>query len=496
MWSPNTARGPERQRWILVCFAALALGCSDDDASAPDPLDGLDEADEARLDGLEREAAAHAGTEQGAEAALEGARLALRLGHDRAHADRAAALLSATADAWELQGSCAALEELSRARAIARDRRGEAVARARGALRECPGAWTRLGEGAATEAARRMESGCRLAAIEVRQQGTAARVVATLLPGPLRESCAFQEERPEDGTHLLRIDHLVAAPTAQEAEGAGPVRSVSVDGHTIVTELEPGADPRTFFLLDPLRAVIDVVPPVAEVPDGPLVVIDPGHGGEETGAQFDGLSESVLVLDLAQRAARVLQRRAPSVRVVLTRTDDVQMPLEDRAARANELDADLFVSLHLNAADEPVRIGGVTTFVLDTTDDRQALRLAARENGTNAASVSQLQRLLAGLHREEQLEGSRQLAEAVHATTLAAGRRHLPELPDRGVKSALFYVLVGARMPAILLEASFLTKAEEADALKTDGYRQALAQGIAAGILRYLTARASASPEE
>jgi len=493
MSSPKR-QGAVRSGWLALALV-VALGCGDDDEAAEDPLAGLDRADEARLDGLERDAEEHAGTEEGAQAALEGARLALQLGQDRAHAERAAALLSATADAWELEGSCAALEELSRARALASDRQGEAIARARGALRNCPGAWTRLGEGPPAEAARRMESGCRLSALEVRQQGSAARVVATLLPGPLRDSCPFEEERSEDGALVLRIGQLTAAPTAREAEGVGPVRRVSVDGAAIVTELEEGADPRAFFLVDPLRAVIDVLPAPTEVAEGPLVVLDPGHGGEETGAQYDGLSESTLVLDLAHRAARVIHRQAPSVRVVLTRTDDTHIPLEDRAARANELDADVFVSLHLNAADEPVRTGGVTTFVLDTTNDRQALRLAARENGTSAAQVSQLQRLLAGLHRREQLEGSQQLAEAVHASTLAFGRRHLRTLPDRGVKSALFYVLVGARMPAILLEASFLTKAEEADALKTDGYRQALAQGIAAGILRYLASRAADSAE-
>lgn len=475
--------------------ALLCVGCSDESAEPrTDPLEGLDRADEARLGELERAAEAGAGTEAGAEAALEGARLALRLGRDRAHADRAAALLAATADAWELDASCQALEELSRARAIAGDTRGEAIARARGAIRECPGAWTHLGEGPGAEAARRMEAGCRLGALEVRHHGSAARIVATLLPGPLRESCTFEEERSEQGTLVLRVPGMVAAPTAQGAPGIGPVRAVSVDGAAIVVELAEGADPRTFFLLDPLRAVVDVLPAPTEVAEGPLVVLDPGHGGEETGARFDGLSESALVLDIAQRAARAIQRRAPTVRVVLTRTDDLALPLEDRAARANALDADVFVSLHLNAADEPVRIGGVTTFVLDTTNDRQAIRLAARENGTNAAHVSQLQRLLAGLHREEQLAGSRRLAEAVHRSTLTAGRRHLPSLPDRGVKSAMFYVLVGARMPAILLEASFLTKPAEADALKTDAYRQSLAQGIAVGILRYLAARAADPP--
>lgn len=256
----------------------------------------------------------------------------------------------------------------------------------------------------------------------------------------------------------------------------------------IELELAEGASAQAFDLGS--RFVVDVAvrSSIDERTDraARLVVIDPGHGGLDFGARFDGLREAQVALDLAERAARIVARRLPSSRVVLTRTRDEIVPLEQRAAFANAVGADLFVSIHLNAADEPVRIGGVTTFVLDVTDDRQALRLAARENATAVSEVTGIQRLLARVHRADQVERSRRLAAHVHEATLEGGRRVLPDLPDRGVKSAMFYVLVGARMPAILLEASFLTKPEEAAALHTESYREALAAGIAEGIVRYV----------
>jgi N-acetylmuramoyl-L-alanine amidase len=272
------------------------------------------------------------------------------------------------------------------------------------------------------------------------------------------------------------------------AVDGGGVVAVGRRGGRVEIELAEGARAQAFDLGS--RFVIDVEAR-ANVDErvgtaSRLVVIDPGHGGDDFGARFDGLKEAQLVLDLSERAARIVARRLPSSRVVLTRTRDEIVGLEQRAAFANAVGADLFVSVHLNAADEPVRVGGVTTFVLDVTDDRQALRLAARENGTPVAEVTGIQRLLARVHRADQVERSRRLAEHVHAATLAGGRRVLPDLPDRGVKSAVFYVLVGARMPAVLLEASFLTKPEEAEALRSETYREALAGGIAEGIVRYV----------
>ncbi len=179
----------------------------------------------------------------------------------------------------------------------------------------------------------------------------------------------------------------------------------------------------------------------------------------------------------------------PRVRVLLTREDDSGLSLEARCALANAMEADVFASIHLNAGSGEVRKGGVTTFVLDTTNNRQALRLAARENGTRAAEVSGIQTLLARLHRRDQTKESIRLASKVQRATLKRGRVVLPRLADRGVRRAMFYVLVGARMPSVLVEASFLTYKPEARALSTRHYRRALADGIASGIASYLLAR-------
>jgi N-acetylmuramoyl-L-alanine amidase len=309
---------------------------------------------------------------------------------------------------------------------------------------------------------------------------------------------AFEHgEAPAEGD-LPRRTWLELASTRL---GEGVARSLEVDtgglrrirarareggGARVTFDLDADARFRAFALTEPFRVVLDVERggPSAEGPVD-LIVLDPGHGGNELGARAFGMRESDLTLDLAKRVRVLLARRLPDVRVVLTRETDEVVSLEQRSAMANAIGADLFLSIHLNAADEEVDRGGVTTFVLDTSDDRQALRLAARENGTTVAEVDSLARILASLHREDQVRASRALATQVHSATLAAGRRILPGLHDRGVKSALFHVLVGARMPAVLLEASFLSREEEAEALRTPEYRQALAEGIARGLSRW-----------
>jgi N-acetylmuramoyl-L-alanine amidase len=124
--------------------------------------------------------------------------------------------------------------------------------------------------------------------------------------------------------------------------------------------------------------------------------------------------------------------------------------------------------------------------VLDVSNDRNVLRLAARENGSTTHDVSPLQFLVGSLARSEQRQKSEALATLVQRGTLASARRILPNLADRGVKSAMFYVLVGAQMPAILVEGSFITQPDEAAELRTPVYRDALAEGIARGIAKYL----------
>lgn len=257
----------------------------------------------------------------------------------------------------------------------------------------------------------------------------------------------------------------------------------------VVFDLEGPLRRRLFVLSDPFRVVVDFdsspARPVDARPRADVIVLDAGHGGNEFGARHGGLKESILTLDMARRVQAVLGRRLPRSRILMARERDEVVSLEERAAYANAVGADLFVSIHLNAADDPVERGGVATFVLDTTNDRQARRLAARENGTRSAGVTDLSRTLATLHREGQNAESRRLAALVQRGTLIGGRSILRDLPDRGVKSAMFYVLVGARMPAILVEASFLNQPEENRALATEAYRQALSEGIAEGVVRY-----------
>jgi N-acetylmuramoyl-L-alanine amidase len=247
---------------------------------------------------------------------------------------------------------------------------------------------------------------------------------------------------------------------------------------------------RLFFLSDPFRVVMDFRDEAAALAGGAqpwTIVLDPGHGGEQPGAKGpNGLKESHVALAIARRVRQALRRHTPGARVVMTRDEDRFVSLEERAAIANAIDADLFVSIHLNASHGSDDLGGLATFVLDTTDDQAALRLAARENDMDIEAVSKLQFILASLYRSDQVERSRALAADVQRSTLRSGRKVLPALHDRGVKSALFYVLVGAQMPAILIEGSFISRPEEAEALATDEYRQALADGIAEGIVHHL----------
>ena len=328
------------------------------------------------------------------------------------------------------------------------------------------------------------------------ESAAGARVVLLFRGAPL----FHQQQLPAEGILPPRIaieledtDWGESVPVSQFV-GRGGLRRVrlATPSPRVVLDLEPGTTGRVFYLTDPYRIVVDVSRASRRIDHGrPLVVLDPGHGGREPGAANDEyqLVESRLALALAELAADRLRVIMPRVRVMLTRTADADLSLEERCALANTMEADVFVSIHFNASSEPVRKGGVTTFVLDTTNDRQALRLAARENGTRASEVTGIQSLLAKYHRKGQAAGSMSLAGRVQRHTLQAGRRALPKLADRGVRKAMFYVLVGARMPAVLLEASFLTYEPEARALTTRTYRKALADGIASGIASYLRAR-------
>lgn len=302
----------------------------------------------------------------------------------------------------------------------------------------------------------------------------------------------------EGGFHVAGArlgDDVAATPLTSEWAARIEVEP-SGDGIDVRLEGDDGAPlehVRLFALPDPFRVVIDASREEEESaaegdrPPVERVVLDPGHGGDDHGARAFGLKESTLALDIALRTRQVLRRLRPGISVVLTREDDTFVSLEQRSSIANAVGADLFVSIHLNGLTSEVEHGGVTTFVLDTTDDRQAIRLAARENGGEGGAVDALDVLMAGFARETQLTRSRAVAAEVHRAMLAAGREHHPRLFDRGVRDAMFYVLVGTTMPAILVETSFLTFEEDARALENEAHRQRLAEGIAEGIVRYDT---------
>ena len=340
----------------------------------------------------------------------------------------------------------------------------------------------------------------RLVRIDVHGNGgrdvAGVRVVLSFEGAPLFR----QKQLPAEGMLPARIaielEQTVwgeEVPVSQSIErgGLGRVR-LATPNPRVVLDLEKGGTGRVFYLTDPYRIVIDVSKSgETQRKSQPFVVLDPGHGGTEPGAANDrhGLVESQVALDLARLTASRLRAIMPRAQVMLTRTGDVDVSLEARCALANAMNADAFVSIHLNASSEHVRKGGVTTFVLDTTNDRQALRLAARENGTRVAEVTGIQALLAKYHRHAQADGSSTLARRIQRHTLKRGRGFVPSLADRGVREAMFYVLVGARMPAVLVEASFLTYEPEARALTRPKYRRALADGIASGIASYLLGR-------
>ena len=212
------------------------------------------------------------------------------------------------------------------------------------------------------------------------------------------------------------------------------------------------------------------------------VVIDPGHGGEDPGAVVAGRPhEKVIVLEVAIRLAERL--RAAGLNAMLTREADVFLPLGARNAMATSHGADLFVSLHVNHAERADASGTETWIAAPARDERSAL-VAAREN-LGAGSTSELADYVGQLLSETKTEESRALAQAIQAELVAATGS-----VDRGVKEAGFVVLLGLRVPSVLVEMGFLSNPAEAELLAADSYRQALAEGISAGILSYVRSSA------
>ncbi len=214
------------------------------------------------------------------------------------------------------------------------------------------------------------------------------------------------------------------------------------------------------------------------------VVIDAGHGGHDTGAVGPGgTQEKDVTLAIALKLAQEL--KAKGLEVLLTRDDDRFVPLEGRAEFANDHKADLFISIHANANPDH-KFRGLETYFLNVTDDRYAIRLAARENQASERSISDLQLILADLATKSNVEESHELAEKVQRSIIDDLGEHKTRERDLGVKHALFYVLLGVKMPAILVETAFVSNPTEEKRLKTSSFQAEVAKDIANGVERFM----------
>jgi N-acetylmuramoyl-L-alanine amidase len=216
------------------------------------------------------------------------------------------------------------------------------------------------------------------------------------------------------------------------------------------------------------------------------IVIDPGHGGHDAGTIGpNGLEEKDLVLDVGRRLGKLLETRL-GADVVYTRNDDTFVPLETRTAIANQEQADLFVSIHANSSRDP-DARGVETYYLNFTSSREALDVAARENAVSEESIHELQDLVKKIALKEKIDESREFATDVQRSLHSGLAAKSPGIRNRGVKKAPFIVLIGANMPSILAEISFVSNPGDERRLGTAEYRQRIAESLYRGIAKYVS---------
>jgi N-acetylmuramoyl-L-alanine amidase len=216
------------------------------------------------------------------------------------------------------------------------------------------------------------------------------------------------------------------------------------------------------------------------------IVIDAGHGGHDSGTVGPGgIEEKQVVLDVALRLGKLLRQRL-GADVIFTRDDDTFIPLETRTAIANKAQADLFLSIHANSSPDP-SARGVETYYLNFTTSPDALEVAARENAVSDESIHELSDLVKKITLKDKIDESREFAADVQKSLYTDLEEGNPGLRDRGIKKAPFVVLIGANMPSILAEISFLTNSEDARELQQPAYRQRIAESLYSGVSRYIS---------
>ncbi len=282
----------------------------------------------------------------------------------------------------------------------------------------------------------------------------------------------------------------------------------------VVMDIKSFKTYKIFSLMNPFRIVIDVWGqangqkpakrretaavnvPQEELPPGSLkrslalgvsrIVIDPGHGGKDPGARgyYRSAREKDITLVIAKKLAKKIKARL-GCEVILTRHNDKFLTLEERTALANTKNADLFISIHVNAHRNK-RAFGTETYFLNLATDEESIRVAAMENATSTKNISDLQTILMDLMQNAKINESSRLAGYVQSNMVRHLGRKYSKVKDKGVKQAPFYVLLGAQMPAILIETAFISNPRECKRLMDPAFQDRLSDGIVRGIEKYI----------
>jgi N-acetylmuramoyl-L-alanine amidase len=323
----------------------------------------------------------------------------------------------------------------------------------------------------------------------VMKRQTAAPALKTLAANPV-----------SDGQKVTAVDKEEknpskdAVPPAVAPESLASPLAASKDATKVVETLPP-AEPSTEPPVEPSKETLAKAfagPPTGKPPSlaqqlglgVKRIVLDPGHGGKDPGAISGGLKEKDVTLAVAKRLKPALEKEL-GCEVVLTRDDDRFLGLEERTAFANTQGADLFLSLHLNAHSS-AKAHGFETYFLNLTTNPEAMRVAALENATSAHQLSDLQDILSNIMKNSKIAESSRLARLVNdAVVRGMANEGGGKLKNHGVKQAPFYVLIGAQMPAILVEMAFISNQDDAKHITSDDYVADLTQNIVQGIRSY-----------
>ena len=307
-------------------------------------------------------------------------------------------------------------------------------------------------------------------------------------------SVVHADERPPDTAAPLKTETANASPPSETTIPTNPARlatspptpKLGRSSRTSTVTLAPPLEPK------PTRDGQQSLTRALGLKIG-RIVIDAGHGGHDTGTIGPhGLMEKDLCLDIALRLGKLIEQRLPGAEVVYTRKDDTFVPLEERTAIANQAKADLFVSIHANSShDHAAR--GIETYYLNFATSAEAMEVAARENALSQSSIHELQDLIKKIARNEKIEESKELAADIQESLSKRLRQSSDAERDRGVKKAPFVVLIGANMPSVLSEISFISNPADEKLLKKTDQRERVAEGLYRGVESYLQSLNSVS---